>query len=314
MNKKKFALLLIASSTLLVLASCNTSENVISLNSLSTKDTRNFEALTSMNLFSESVSQIKAVDFDANRINDNEVNISDQTKTFIENDILPSAEVLINDGINIDSSITTLDDDSLLTINEVSYKYIEKISYKIVNEINTYTFIYNEGINKTITNENNNINGDIYYRCGLAYAGDLNIATINASTIFTNFRASSSGIIGEDEKEDKEVFVIGEDKSNYIKVAKKIENKNNETESKFDYSVVKDGITTLRYSLKIENENNLICVRITKDNATYRVRKSIENSNEYLVKIDNEHTTYAFTRNSDGTYSYIRTRNKGRSQ
>ena len=314
MNKKKFALLLIASSALLVLASCNTNESFTSLNSLSTKETRNFEALTSMNLLSESISSLKVKNLNFNRISDNDVNISDQTKAFIENDVLPSAEVLINNGINIDSTITTLDDDALLTINEVSYKYIEKISYNLVNEINTYTFIYNEGINKTITNANNKISGDIYHRCGLAYKGDLDIATINASTLFTNFRASSSGIIGEDEKEDREVFVIGDSKSNYIKVAKKIENENNKTESKFDYRVVKDGVTTLQYSLKIENENNLVCVKIIKDDTTYRIRQSTENNTEYFVRMNNEHTTYVFTHNSDGTYSYVRTRNKGRSQ
>lgn len=305
MKKKNLAVLLIASSTLVMLASCNTSGNVTTLNSLSSKEIRNLEAVTTMNLLSESSVGIKSLSYNVDK-NSSPI-ISEETKTTIENDILPRAEILVNNEINFESTITTLNDDALLKINEVSYKYIEKVSYTVIDEKVTYTFIYNEGKTTTETDKDEKETETSYRHHGLAYNGDLDVTTIDASTVFTNFVALSSSETEEGETESKEVFMIGDDKTNYVKVAKKTKVENNETESKLDYKVVKDGITTLEYSLKIENEDNKTRVKIIKDGVNYKIRQNKQNINEYFVKVnEDDHNILVFTRNDDETYSFSR--------
>lgn len=303
MKKKNLAILLIASSTLVMLASCNTSGNVTTLNSLSSKEIRNLEAVTTMNLLSESNVGIKSLSYNVDE-NSSPI-ISEETKTTIEKDILPRAEILVNNGINFESTITTLNDDALVKINEVSYKYIEKVSYTVIDEKVTYTFIYNEGKTTTETDKDEKETETSYRHHGLAYNGDLDVTTIDASTVFTNFVALSSSETEEGETESKEVFMIGDNKNNYVKVAKKTEIENNETESKLDYKVVKEGITTLEYSLKIENEDNKTRVKIIKDGVNYKIRQNKQITNEYFVKVnEDDHNILVFTRNDDGTYSF----------
>jgi hypothetical protein len=286
-----------------MLASCNTSGNVTTLNSLSSKEIRNLEAVTTMNLLSESNVGIKSLSYNVDE-NSSPI-ISEETKTTIEKDILPRAEILVNNGINFESTITTLNDNALLKINEVSYKYIEKVSYTVIDEKVTYTFIYNEGKTTTETDKDEKETETSYHHHGLAYNGDLDVTTIDASTVFTNFVALSSNETEEGETKSKEVFMIGDDKTNYVKVVKKTEVENNETESKLDYKVFKDGITTLEYSLKIENEDNKTRVKIIKDGVNYKIRQNKQITNEYFVKVnEDDHNILVFTRNDDGTYSF----------
>ena len=287
-------------------------------NNLTTQQKQNVEALTSIKLLESTLgngSMIKR----AKVFNDNQaINTEDIEK------ILPSIDVLLNNGSIIESSITEVD----TVINETTYKFKEVISYKD-SELKdaTYTLVYNKEAIGNDKNDDDDDQNDRRVKEAKKEGQDNGVApettpdtkpettpettpdgkpennkpndeietkeklvglVLLSDTEHYDFEAMSKTEIEEDEKESKRSFKISLDENSFVKVTEKSEVEENEKETKFAYKFVKDGKVELDYSLKIEDEKDeLTEVTYEVNEIEYEVTKFVKDSKE-IYKVERE--------------------------
>lgn len=313
---------------------------------LTVQQKQNVEALTGIKLLESTLSNGSMIKRAAKIEENKEINTEDIEK------ILPSIDVLLNNGSIIESSIT--EEDTI--INEITYKFKEVINYKD-SELKdaSYTLVYNkEAIkdDKDHDDDDDDHDDDKIKKANDAAAEESENASpenpetnpdakpeatpetkpeenkpveeietkeklvglvLLSETEHYTFEAMSETKIEKDEQESERTFKINLDETSFVKVSEESEIEENEKETKFAYTFVKDNKVELDYALEIEDEKDeLTEVTYEVNGFEYEVKKVVKDEKE-LFKVEREDSkdneeTFFFEKvvNEDGTTSFVR--------
>lgn len=312
MNKKFILTALSASMLVLIATSCGGNNEPNSFSALSKNQIKNYEAISSMNLLSTANSVSSLVKFDSDgEENDKQQTVIDEVlKKHLETSILPQADLIFTNGIEIKSNITTLEAGKGITINETEYLTVEKINYKntFLEGVDIYTLVYNasNGPVEEVDEDDGEI--EIYDNYdGFAYFGDLDIEKITTETDFHYFESTYEEETEGNKTEKERSMVLYNTESSFIKVTQENEVKNNKSETSFEYEMYNNGKLVMNYEIELETKNNKTSVGLTTNGVEYEISNhDSKNPNLYCVEVENgeKEEKYYFLKTEDGSFVY----------
>ena len=106
------------------------------------------------------------------------------------------------------------------------------------------------------------------------------------------------------------MFLINIDENSYIKIKEEYEVEGNEKEQTLKYLVVENGVTTIDYSVEIEEESNEQSIKLKVDDSKFKVVKETKNDETiYKVSYKDEDTkivaTYKKEIDENGNISFV---------
>lgn len=260
-----------------LLTSCGeTSTNLPDVLKKDPKTSLTFEATTSLMLVND-VSTVRALR-KANNVPVNEETIEETKK------VLPTIDLLLDNGIKFDSSIEKYDTPIQIEgIEEFTYTIKEtiKINYESNDE---FTLFYNEGkIDIEEESDDNEIEQEkTTITEGYAFDG--------TNYFFFNSVLNEEKEIedGEEEIENSRTLKLNTGANSYIIVEQKNEVEGKESSIEFEYKVVENGHTTLDYSIELETEDDFTSIEYELNDTEYEVIRTLEDGYYvYNVELEN---------------------------
>lgn len=230
----------------------------------------------------------------------------------ITTNILPKADLLFNNQLNLSASKVTLAEGETIQIGTGSYNTIEKFTVSLEGVSQSYSLIYSEVLPAQAKHDDNDDDEIevVSHISGFAYLGDYDVSNKTPDNTFTFF-AFESTLEKEtktNKSEEERTFIIHKTATDYLRIKQENEVKNNKTESEFQYSSYVNGLLSEYYALDIEKKNNKTEIGFTMNNIEYEiVKREINGLSVYCVEIENETTDVEvkgrFVKNQDGTFS-----------
>ncbi len=237
---------------------------------LSSVQKKNIEALTSIKMV-ETISSVGNVSY-ANRF----VKDTNIDNDYLETSILPTIDMLLNNGSIVTSTIDEVETD----YNGTIYHFKEVLNYKD-HELKdaSYTLIYNK---ETFVEEDRDEKEETSILNG--------IVILSEEERYT-FKALNKVETEKNEVEQERYFKINMSETSYVIVEEEFEEERNKTESEFEYTFVNNGKVELNYSISLENKQRYDEIEYEINDVEYEVKKMIKNGEEvYKVKLENDKT------------------------
>lgn len=237
---------------------------------LSSVQKKNIEALTSIKMV-ETISSVGNVSY-ANRF----VKDTNIDNDYLETSILPTIDMLLNNGSIVTSTIDEVETD----YNGTIYHFKEVLNYKD-HELKdaSYTLIYNK---ETFVEEDRDEKEETSILNG--------IVILSEEERYT-FKALNKVEIEKNEVEQERYFKINMSETSYVIVEEEFEEERNKTESEFEYTFVNNGKVELNYSISLENKQRYDEIEYEINDVEYEVKKMIKDGEEvYKVKLENDKT------------------------
>lgn len=237
---------------------------------LSSVQKKNIEALTSIKMV-ETISSVGNVSY-ANRF----VKDTNIDNDYLETSILPTIDMLLNNGSIVTSTIDEVETD----YNGTIYHFKEVLNYKD-HELKdaSYTLIYNK---ETFVEEDRDEKEETSILNG--------IVILSEEERYT-FKALNKVETEKNEVEQERYFKINMSENSYVIVEEEFEEERNKTESEFEYTFVNNGKVELNYSISLENKQRYDEIEYEINDVEYEVKKMIKDGEEvYKVKHENDKT------------------------
>lgn len=237
---------------------------------LSSVQKKNIEALTSIKMV-ETISSVGNVSY-ANRF----VKDTNIDNDYLETSILPTIDMLLNNGSIVTSTIDEVETD----YNGTIYHFKEVLNYKD-HELKdaSYTLIYNK---ETFVEEDRDEKEETSILNG--------IVILSEEERYT-FKALNKVETEKNEVEQERYFKINMSETSYVIVEEEFEEERNKTESEFEYTFVNNGKVELNYSISLENKQRYDEIEYEINDVEYEVKKMIKDGEEvYKVKLENDKT------------------------
>lgn len=237
---------------------------------LSSVQKKNIEALTSIKMV-ETISSVGNVSY-ANRF----VKDTNIDNDYLETSILPTIDMLLNNGSIVTSTIDEVETD----YNGTIYHFKEVLNYKD-HELKdaSYTLIYNK---ETFVEEDREEKEETSILNG--------IVILSEEERYT-FKALNKVETEKNEVEQERYFKINMSETSYVIVEEEFEEERNKTESEFEYTFVNNGKVELNYSISLENKQRYDEIEYEINDVEYEVKKMIKDGEEvYKVKLENDKT------------------------